>query len=149
MASSSIETNSRSSIQFTHGNVKSQKYLLRGIELTIKLFKKDLLPKVAHILKAFYDFDILSEEAILDWGSKSRKKSVGKELAEDMRSKAAPFLKWLEEADEEESSSGDEDSDEEDPWSETKPEPVNLNGNGSTANKVDVEDKTDFNIDDI
>lgn len=136
-------------LQFTHGNDKSQKYLLRGIELTIKLFKKDLLPKVAHILKLFYDCDILSEESILDWGHKSSKKTVGKELAEEMRSKAAPFLKWLEEADEEESSSGDEESDE-DPWSDDKQQEnqrsVITNGNGKA--KAESDDK-DFNIDDI
>lgn len=121
--------------------------MLRGIELTIKLFKKDLLPKVAHILKVFYDCDILTEEAILEWGSKSSKKTVGKELAEEMRSKAAPFLKWLEEADEEESSSEDEESDE-DPWSDSKQreQPVIINGNGNV--KADAEEK-DFNIDDI
>lgn len=38
--------------------------------MTVKLYKKDLLPKVAHVLKAFYDADILEERVILDWGSK-------------------------------------------------------------------------------
>ena len=110
---------------------------------------------MAHILKAFYDYDILSEEAILDWGSKSRKKTVGKELAEEMRSKAAPFLKWLEEADEEESSPEDDESDEDDPWSDLKPaanQPaINLNGNGTVSNNKTIEanEKDDINIDDI
>ena len=38
------------------------------------------------------------------------KKTVGKELAEEIHSKAAPFIKWLKEAEEEES---DSDEDEE------------------------------------
>lgn len=56
--------------QFTTDNTKAQKYLLRGIELTIKCFKKDLLPKTSHVLKAFYDNDILEEKPIVDWGAK-------------------------------------------------------------------------------
>ena len=30
----------------------------------------ELLPLAGHILKAFYDADILDEEAILEWGAK-------------------------------------------------------------------------------
>ena len=30
----------------------------------------ELIPKAAHILKAFYDNDILEEEAILEWADK-------------------------------------------------------------------------------
>ena len=57
-------------MQFTAGNSKAQKYLIRGIELTIKEFQNELLPRVAIILKAFYDLDILDEKVLLDWGSK-------------------------------------------------------------------------------
>lgn len=100
-------------LRFTNENARAQKYLLRGIELTIKCFKKDLVPKVAHILKALYDLDILEEKTILDWGAKPSKKTVGKELAEEIHGRAAPFLKWLKEAEEEESSDGGEEEDEE------------------------------------
>lgn len=105
---------------------------------------------MAHILKAFYDCDILTEEAILDWGSKSSKKTVGKELAEEMRSKAAPFLKWLQEADEEESSSEDDSADDEDdPWTEPKKEPTNGSAAYHVKNADDPDADKDFNIDDI
>ena len=91
--------------------MKAQKYFLRGIELTIKCFQNDLLAKVPHILKTLYDLDIVEEKAFFDWESKGNKKIVGKELAEDIRGRAAPFIKWLREAEEEDSSSDSDDED--------------------------------------
>ena len=79
--------------------------------MTIKVYRKDLVPKVAHILKSLYDLDILEEKVIIEWGEKAYKKTVGKEVAEEIHAKAAPFLKWLKEAEEEDSDS-DEDDDE-------------------------------------
>lgn len=93
--------------------MKAQKYFLRGIELTIKCFQSDLLAKVPHILKTMYDLDIVEEKAFFDWESKGNKKIVGKELAEDIRSRAAPFIKWLREAEEEDSSSESDDEEDE------------------------------------
>jgi len=72
-------------------------------------YRNVLVSKVPHILKALYDLDILEEKVILDWGAKRSKKTVGKELAEEIHVKAAPFIKWLKEAEEEESDSGDEE----------------------------------------
>lgn len=57
-------------LQFTADNTKAQKYLIRGFELTIKEFPNELLPRVAPILKIFYDLDILDEKVIIDWASK-------------------------------------------------------------------------------
>jgi len=98
-------------LRFTHGNQKAQKYLLGGFEQLINMYHENLMPKVPHILKAFYDNDILEEEVILDWSKKASKKYVSKERSQEIHDKAAVFIKWLEEAEEEESSS-DEDEDE-------------------------------------
>lgn len=38
--------------------------------MAIKDHKDQLLARVPHILKAFYDEDILDEEVLIDWGSK-------------------------------------------------------------------------------
>ena len=38
-------------------------------------FPKELMPKTAHILKAFYDNDLVEEEVILEWAKKVRSKS--------------------------------------------------------------------------
>ncbi len=57
--------------QFTHENPKAQKYLLGGFEQIVgNVFKETLLPKVPHILKAFYDMDILEEEVLIEWDAK-------------------------------------------------------------------------------
>lgn len=44
--------------------------MLRAIELIFKLYRTQLMPRVSHILKAFYDTDILDEKSIIGWGSK-------------------------------------------------------------------------------
>lgn len=60
-------------IQFVIDNKKAQKYLLIGFEKLVGEVHPHLLAKVPHILKAFYDEDILEEEAILEWADKVRK----------------------------------------------------------------------------
>lgn len=58
-------------VQFVHDNHKAQKYLLGAYELLVgKSFPGDLMPKAAHILKEFYDKDLLEEEVILQWSEK-------------------------------------------------------------------------------
>lgn len=98
-------------LRFTNGNVKAQRYLLGGFEQLVKLYHEVLLPKVPHILKAFYDTDIIEEEVLLEWAGKSSKKYVSRELAQEIRDKATPFIKWLKEAEEEESDSEEEEDD--------------------------------------
>lgn len=51
-------------------NRKAQKYLLIGFEKLVETYCEQLLPKAAHVLKMFYDSDILEEEAILEWADK-------------------------------------------------------------------------------
>lgn len=96
-------------LRFTTENTKAQKYLLRGFELTVKEFRNQLMPRVPHILKCFYDADILDEKVLLEWGSKVQKKSVGKEIAQEIYDKASPFITWLKEAEEEDDSDSDEE----------------------------------------
>ena len=57
-------------MQFVVDNKRAQKYLLIGFEKLVGEVHPHLLVKVPHILKAFYDEDILDEEAILDWADK-------------------------------------------------------------------------------
>ncbi|KAK7490184.1 hypothetical protein BaRGS_00018529 [Batillaria attramentaria] len=73
---------------FCEDNPKAQKYLLGGLEMLMgREYAASLMPKVAHILKAFYDLDILDEEVILDWAQKVSKKYVSKEVAQQLRDK--------------------------------------------------------------
>lgn len=93
-------------LRFTHGNVKAQKALLGGIEHVISLHQAALLPKVPHILKALYDYDLIEEEILIEWSSRPSGKRISKELSAEILAKAQPFITWLKEAEEE----SDEDS---------------------------------------
>lgn len=110
---SQIKTHRILLLRFTNGNRKAQKYLLGGFEQLIKLYHDALLSKVAHLLKALYDVDVLDEEVLIDWAAKPSKKYVSKELRQEIQERAAPFIKWLKEAEEEESEGDDDDDDDE------------------------------------
>ena len=85
-----IKKNAELLRRFTGENLKGQKYLIGGIEKTIESYEATLLPKV-HL--------------IFEWAKKVSKKNVSKELAQKIHDKAAPFIKWLREAEEETSES--------------------------------------------
>lgn len=89
-------------LRFTHENNKAQRYLLRGIELTISSMKDQLLPKVTMILNVFYELEIIVEEVFLEWYNKGQKR-INKldEVSSEIIEKATPFIKWLNEASEE------------------------------------------------
>ncbi|KAG1681952.1 Eukaryotic translation initiation factor 5 [Nymphon striatum] len=99
-------------LRFTQANGKAQKYLLGGFEQLVQMHKDALMPKVAHILKAFYDYDILEEETLIQWSKKVSKKYVKKDIAQEIHDKVSPFIKWLQEAEEEESSEEEHDDEE-------------------------------------
>ncbi len=88
---------------------KDQKGLLGGLERLIGLVHPtELMAKTPLILKAFYDADLLEEEIVLAWGEKVSKKYVDKKVGKEIHAKAEPFLKWLQEAEEDDSSDDDE-----------------------------------------
>ncbi len=60
--------------------------------------------QIVKILQLYYHHDLVSEEVVTKWGSKASKKYVDLSTSRKIRKAAEPFLKWLEEADEEESS---------------------------------------------
>ncbi|KAF9004075.1 domain found in IF2B/IF5-domain-containing protein [Cyathus striatus] len=85
---------------------KHQKALLGGIERLVGLAYPELLPAVPKILMALYQADILDEEVVTNWGTHVSKKYTDKETSKKVRKASEPFLKWLQEADD------DEDDDE-------------------------------------
>ncbi|KAJ3194174.1 hypothetical protein HK101_003338 [Irineochytrium annulatum] len=88
---------------------KCQKGLLGGIERLLSMdYRASLMPKTPMILKLFYDADLIEEEMFTAWGEKASKKYVDRKTSKEIREKAAPFLTWLKEADEDE----DEDDEE-------------------------------------
>ncbi|KAF8206261.1 domain found in IF2B/IF5-domain-containing protein [Mycena galopus ATCC 62051] len=86
---------------------KHQKALLGGIERLVGLAHPDLMPQVPKILMALYQDDIIEEDVVTEWGTHVSKKYTDKDTSKRVRKASAPFLKWLEEAD-------DDDSDEDD-----------------------------------
>jgi translation initiation factor 5 len=105
--------------RLTFNNPKAQRYLLGAFEQLVGTVHRDtLLPKVPHILKAFYEYDIIDEAIIIEWDEKPSKKytskEVSKEISKEIHAKAAPFIKWLKEAEEESSEEEGNSADDED-----------------------------------
>jgi len=59
-------------LQFVAESRKAQKYLLGVFEMLVGEVYPELMAKVPHILKAFYDSDIVEEESLLEWADKVR-----------------------------------------------------------------------------
>lgn len=140
-------------LRFTHDDIRAQKYLIRGIEQIIALHKDALMPKVPGILKLFYDADILEEKALFEWSSKVSRRYVSKDLCQEIHDKAAPFLTWLKEAEEEDSESEEEDDDLEIEYDDRakqslKPQQPPPAQKPSAVNQ-DSDDEDDFDIDAI
>jgi translation initiation factor 5 len=57
--------------------------------------------KVVKILQLYYHHDLISEEVATKWGSKASKKYVDLSTSKKVRKAAEPFIKWLQEAEEE------------------------------------------------
>lgn len=104
-----IKSNKSLFLRFTFNNSKSQKYLLRGFEGTCEKYRNELLPRVALILKTFYDEDILEEKVLIEWYDK--KKCSVKELGPQIFEKSKKFIDWLKEAEEEEDDEEDDSDD--------------------------------------
>lgn len=68
----------------------------------------EFVDKIVKILGLYYQHDLASEEVITKWGSKASKKYVDVSTSRKIRKAAEPFMKWLEEAEEEEDSDDDE-----------------------------------------
>lgn len=81
---------------------KHQKSLLGGIERLVGLDHPELLSAVPKILMVLYQADILEEDVIKQWGTHVSKKYVDKDTSKKVRKSSEPFLKWLEEADDDE-----------------------------------------------
>lgn len=78
-----------------------EKAFLGGLERYLGLENEALISALPKILVTVYDKDLISEEVITSWGSKVSKKYVPKDISKKVRKAAKPFLKWLQEADEE------------------------------------------------
>merc|ERR1711936_1313633 len=109
-----------------------------------------------NMFKELFEEDILEEEVIFEWAKKVSKKNVSKELAQKIHDKAAPFIKWLQEAEEETS---EDDSDVEIEYDERAKisklkevetsEPANDVNENQKKKEESEEEDDDVDIDDI
>ncbi|CAL8095063.1 unnamed protein product [Calicophoron daubneyi] len=130
---------------------RAQNYVLGAMAKLIERSKgHNLLPKACHILKAFYDHDVVEESVILAWYEKGpSKKFVPLELSSKILKICAPMIKWLKEAEEEDSDASSDESPAE------QPEPIVQPVNGieqkrdPKPSKQDSESEEDIDIDAI
>ncbi|ODQ80535.1 hypothetical protein BABINDRAFT_160806 [Babjeviella inositovora NRRL Y-12698] len=78
----------------------NQKAFLGGLERYLGLENQALIPALPKILMTIYDLELIEEDVIQNWGTKVSKKYVAKDISKKVRKAAKPFLKWLEEAEE-------------------------------------------------
>ncbi|KAK6461577.1 eukaryotic translation initiation factor 5 [Scheffersomyces coipomensis] len=84
-----------------NGDEEFEKAFLGGLERFFGLEQPELIPRIPAVLHILYDKEVISEETIIAWGSKVSKKYVAKDISKKVRKAAKPFVKWLQEADEE------------------------------------------------
>jgi len=146
-------------LRFLVSNQKAQKSFLGAFELIVASYIDELLPKVAHILKGFYDQDYVEEEIILEWDTKVSKKYVKKDVSQKIHDNGKIFTDWLRDADEESDEDEEEDVEvvythrdanlvlKEDEERAKKEEEAK--NNPQAAEAAEEEDDEDLDIDDI
>ncbi|XP_047028131.1 eukaryotic translation initiation factor 5 isoform X1 [Helicoverpa zea] len=109
-----------------------------------------LRPKVPAILKLLYDEDIVEEKAILEWSAKPSRKYASKEVIADVRRRAAPFLEWLQHAEEDSSGTDSEHDDIEIEYDDrAKATPIKAVSAAPAKPKPQDDDDVDVDIDAI
>ncbi|KAJ9165475.1 Eukaryotic translation initiation factor 5 [Coniochaeta hoffmannii] len=88
---------------------RHEKALLGGTERLLGSLGKDHYGKIVKILQLYYHHELASEDVIKKWGTKASKKYVDLPTSKKIRRAAEPFLKWLEEAEEEEDTDEDDE----------------------------------------
>ncbi|KAI9904538.1 hypothetical protein N3K66_001067 [Trichothecium roseum] len=85
---------------------RHERALLGGTERLFGNLAKenaDVYPQIVKVLQLYYHHDLVSEEVVKKWGTKASRKYTDISVSKKVRKAAAPFLAWLEEADEESS----------------------------------------------
>lgn len=90
---------------------RSQQYFWGAMaKLMERHSDQNLLSKACHILKALYDSDVIEEDVILAWYEHGpSKKFVSKDLSAKIIAQCEPMVKWLQEAEEEDSDESDDE----------------------------------------
>jgi translation initiation factor 5 len=93
---------------YTSGDRSRELQLLYGLEELVAITDIRLLPLTGHCLQSIYEGDCCDEDAIIEWFNSPVEASLleDRDATNRVKAKAAEFVNWLQEADEE---SGSED----------------------------------------
>jgi len=86
---------------------RHEKSFLGGTERFVGQDRPALLTQIPAILLGYFQNDLVSEETLKAWGSKSSKKYVDISTSKKIHKAAQPFLEWLENAESDEESEED------------------------------------------
>jgi translation initiation factor 5 len=142
-------------LRFCRDDKKAQRYLLGAVEQFLEKHP-NLIARAPHILKALYDLDLCSEEAILSWSEKPSSRYVKKDLAKQIIKLCEPIITWLKEAEEETESEDEDDDDVAVTFDERSrvigtvvEKPAPQQANGKSAPRATNGKDEDLDIDDI
>jgi len=134
----------------------AEKVVLGSLERLIgEKHPDELLKFTAHLLKALYENDLVSDDVMIKWGKKKSSKYVRNATSVEVKQAGAQFLTWLEEAEDEYSSyeedSGDEggDGDGDDGGAAGDSSQFARGAASIAAAATNDDDDDDFDIDDI
>merc|ERR1711916_130536 len=137
-------------------NLLAEMVVLGSLERLIgEKHPDELLKFTAHLLKALYENDLVSDDVMIKWGKKKSSKYVRNATSVEVKQAGAQFLTWLEEAEDEYSSyeedSGDEGGDGDgDDGGDAGDSSQFVRGAASiAAAATNDDDDDDFDIDDI
>ncbi|KAJ5888658.1 hypothetical protein N7495_008699 [Penicillium taxi] len=88
---------------------RHEKAFLGGFERFVGQDHPALITQVPAILLAYYQNEVLSEEALKTWGAKASKRYVDISISKKVHKAAQPFLEWLENAESEDESEEESD----------------------------------------
>ncbi|CAI0396407.1 unnamed protein product [Linum tenue] len=88
--------------KFCSGNIACQMQLINSVQRTCWREPK-MLNLFARVIRVLYDVDVLCEDVILNWFYKGTNADGRETFLEDLK----PFIRWLEEAEEEEAQKAD------------------------------------------
>ena len=80
---------------------RHQRAFLGGTERFLGNQHPELVAQIPKILLHYFQEDLVSEDVLKNWGSKSSKKYVDLATSKKVRKAAEPFLEWLDKAEEE------------------------------------------------
>merc|ERR1711887_227661 len=93
---------------------KAMKNTMSAVDYYFGKFQDEVsVDKCAHFVEFLYDFDIVDDEHIIEWGeAKASKRYCSREMSATLKEKSSKVVEWLKTAEEESESEEESDDDE-------------------------------------